>query len=217
MLRLLASLSLLVCAQSAGAVTIWNFDLPATGLPSLNPPYPNVATLTLTQTADGVQFVLDPNEASPGFAAQSFIERLDIAYQGPALTSSDFRNDSGTAAEFSFESNPNNVDAGYKAEVSHIVVQFPSANQGNRLGPTGSSTWTVLGVDLADFTATFATASNKPSSIHAVISVTAYSLDDPKPTPSNWVTLVPEPANLAMLGLGLVGLLAAGRKVRHPA
>ena len=36
-------------------------DLPATGIPSQTPPYPNVATITLTQVADGVEIVLDPN------------------------------------------------------------------------------------------------------------------------------------------------------------
>ena len=208
---LLLPVSLLLCAQTAGAATIFNFDLPATGLPSLNPPYPNVATLTLTQTADGVQFVLDPNESSPGFADQSFVERLDIAYAGSALASGDFRNDAGAPASFSFESS-SNMDAGYKAGSFHIIVDFPSKNDADRFSPGDTSTWTVLGADLADFVGTSATANNKPGPIHAVISVTAYSLSEPKPTPSNWVTGVPEPQTALLLGLGLTGLIVAGRK-----
>jgi hypothetical protein len=182
----------------------FDHDLPATGIPSLNPPYPNVATITLTQTADGVQFVLDPNEASPGWGASSFVERIDIVYAGSVLDDADFRNDAGVPGDFEFEDNPNNMDAGYKADVFHIIVDFPS-NPPDRFTPTDTSTWTVLGATLADF-ATFATANNKPSPIFSVISVTAYSLPDVKPTPSNWVTLIPEPntALLLMLGVGIL-------------
>ena len=205
----LTAAAFLFAAPSAVAVTI-TYDLPATALPSQNPPYPTVATLTLTQTANGVQFTLDPNEASPGYGAASFVERVDIAYAGAALDSMDFLYVSGTMGDFSYVSNPNNFDAGYQAEVAHIVVDFPS-DPSDRLVPTGSATWTVLGATLADFTGTFATANNKPSPIYSVISVTAYSLPGQTPTPSNWVALVPEPGTGLLILLGLAGL-AARRK-----
>ena len=200
-----------VCWSGAALAVSFNHDLPATGIPSLNPPYPNVATITLTQTADGVQFLLDPNEASPGFSANSFIERIDLVYAGSALDPSDFRNDAGIPGSFTFESNPNNMDAGYKADAFHIIVDFPS-NPPDRFTPTDTSTWTVLGTTLADFQ-TFATANNKPSPIFSVISVTAYSLPDVRPTPSNWVTVIPEPntALLVLLGLGVLRGAARGR------
>ena len=215
-LRRLAAAAPLVCAlfvaPAAFASTIWGFDLPATAIASQNPPYPTVATLTLTQTIDGVQFVLDPNESSPGFAEASFIERLDYVYGGVELTASDFRYDAGAPAEFQFEDNPNSMDAGYKADAFHIIVDFPSKNDPDRFDPTDTSTWTVLGASLADFTDSFATSNSKPSPIYGVISVTAYSLADPHPTPSNWVALVPEPRLAGLLGLAAVLLRARKRR-----
>jgi hypothetical protein len=198
----------LAWSTSALAVSFAH-DLPATAIPSQNPPYPNVATLTLTQTVDGVQFTLDPNEASPGFSDPSFIERLDFVYAGAELDATDFRNDAGVPGDFEFEDNPNNMDAGYQADVFHIIVDFPS-NPGDRFDPDETSTWTVLGTSLADF-ATFATANNKPSPIFSVISVTAYSLPDERPTPSNWVSVIPEPGTAVLLLIGLGALRGVAR------
>lgn len=212
--RLIAAAPLagvLLAAPAAFAATIWTFDLPATAIASQNPPYPTVATLTLTQTADGVQFVLDPNESSPGFADGSFIERLDYVYGGLGLTANDFRQDAGAPGTFQFESNPNNMDSGYQADAFHIVVDFPSKNDPGRFDPTDTSTWTVLGTTLADFTGSFATANSKPSPIYGVLSVTAYSLPEVQPTPSNWVAPVPEPSLGALLGVGLAALWARRR------
>lgn len=203
--------ALLFWSGAAMAVS-FGHDLPGTAIPSQSPPYPNVATITLTQTADGVQFFLDPNDASPGWGANSFIERIDIVYAGPELDAADFRNDAGVVGDFEFEDNPNNMDAGYTAEVSHIIVDFPSRGS-DRFDPAETSTWTVLGASLTDF-ATFATANNKPSPIFSIISVTAYSLPDHQPTPSNWVSVIPEPGTALLLLLGLGGLRGVAKRQR---
>lgn len=192
-------------APTVHALAVYEFDVPATGVPAVSPPYPTVATLTLEQTADGVQFTLDPNEASPGFGSNSFLQRIDIAYSGAALADADFRNDSGVEGDFAYLSNPNNFDAGYQAADAHIVVDFPSAMQ-DRFRPDQTSVWTVLGAQLSDFTTTFATGNNKPSPVYAVLSVTGYSLPGQTPTPSNWVAIVPEPGTAALLLVGLAGL-----------
>jgi hypothetical protein len=216
-----AMLASVLLAPAAGAMTLntWTFDLPATATESQSPPYPTVATLTLSQTADGVRFTLDPNEQSPGFAANaatSFIEQLDYVYSGPALAADRFRNDDGPIAGFQFQSNPNDMDSGYTAEHSHIVVDFPSNRAGeDRFGPDETRTWTVLGTTLSNFTDTWATSSSKPSPISGVLSVTAYSLPGPKPTPSNWVAdfhALPEPGAAVLTSVGVVLLGLLGRR-----
>jgi hypothetical protein len=193
----------------AAAATIWSFELPATAIASQSPPYPVVATLTLTQTPDGVQFVLDPNENSPGFsanAADGFVERIDYVYSGPTLTSASFRNDDGGIAGFGFQSNPNNMDAGYRADSFHISVDFPSKNDPGRFNPDQTRIWTVLGATLPQFTDTFATSNSKPRPISGVLSVTAYSLVDEHPTPSNWVHVIPEPSISTLLPIAVLAL-----------
>lgn len=206
-------------ALPAAAAT-WSFDLPATGLDSLNEPYPNIATLTLTDVAGGVQFVLDPNEANPGYSLDpmSVVTRLDYVYAGPALTAASFQYDSGPAIQnFSYLTNPNNVDAGYLAADEHIVIDYFN-NPQDAFQVDEVSTWTVLGTTVDDYINTFATANNKPSPIYAVISVSPFSNPDNTPNPSNWVAEVPEPETYALMlaGLGMLGFIGRRRCRSQP-
>ena len=208
-LALGAIASVLLGGSAAGATT-FAFGLPGTGVPSQTASYPNVATLTLTQTADGVQFLLDPNELSPGFGSKSFIRRLDIVYAGSVLDASDFRNDTGVSGRFSLQRKRGGMDAGYHADASHIVVNF-SGKSHLRFDPDQTSTWTILGTTLDDF-ASFATGKNKPDPIFSVISVSGYHLSGSRQSASNWVAPVPEPGTAALLLAGLGGLGILGRR-----
>ncbi len=187
-------------ADPIGTSATWYFNLPSTAVASQNPPYPLVATLTLTQTADGVQFLLTPNWSDPeaGFSSESFIEQVDYVYNyngsgsgltggnvsgsTPPITVDDFRWDADAKVKsFTYWSNPHNMDSSYTTQDQHIQVDFGDKNDTWRFTDSwADSEWTVLGTSLSDFTGTFATSNSHPSPIQGVISVTAYSLDDPK-------------------------------------
>ena len=224
---LAAAAALVVAGGAHAASTTFEFNLPAVGNEAVNPPYPTVATLTIVDVTGGVQFTLDPNEASSGFAGDAsseFVERLTLAFNGSEPQS--FTSDAGAELRsFSFGAN-GNLDAGYKSSGGALTFDwFSSPRDGaDRFDVTETSTWSLFGADLdvSDFTLASATANNKPGPIHGVISVTGYDLDGQQPTPSNWVDgagvapPIPEPSTYALMlaGLGVVGFMARRRSGR---
>ena len=207
---------------SIGDTATYKFDLPATA--SFSSGYPIVAELTLTETASGVvEFTLTPNWASPGFSdpSDSTVNHLEFVYQGPALTGANFSQPAVHGAdvkEFEYK-NSSNMDSGYKSDDQYISIDWFPANKTERFdGDFSNSIWIIsgTGVDITDFTGTEAShEAGKPQPIFGIISVDPYSLDDPKPTPSNWVTSpVPEPETYAMMlvGLGLIGFSLRNQK-----
>ena len=237
MLTVLASMS-----ASAIPTISWSFNLPSTSTSSQNPPYPLVATFTLTEVGSNVLFVLDPNELSPGVQPDpenSFVNRINFVYSGRALDATDYTNiiasslamspDSHIGVKgVSYKTNPNNMDSSYVSNDQHIVIDFVPRNRPNRFGFNDTSSWTIAGVSLADFTGTYATSNSHPSPTFGIISVSPYSFNGASvcgptgielcsPSPSNWVTgpvaAIPEPETYAMLlaGLGLLGFSARRR------
>lgn len=226
---------LLAFSGAANAV-VWTFDLPSTSISGQNPPYPVVATLTLTQIGGGVQFTLDPNENSAGVngpgqsPATSFIDQIDYVFKGSALTSSDVVSNSGAPVQsFIYETNQHNMDSSYTTQDQHIVINFVQQHGASQFSFNDTSTWTIAGVTLGDFTDTYATSNSHPSPTFGVISTSAYTLGSDRVcgsnldgvctgTTSNWVAgpvpAIPEPETYAMLlaGLGLIGFSARHRR-----
>ena len=178
--------------SAVGDATTWVFNAPAIANAAQNPPYDPVASLQLTETAGGVQFVLDPNELNSGYGANSFINQLFFVYNastGPALTGGNIdKTESPPQTVDTFTWNAGNpidqfslpnghTEAGYSSLI--IQVGFPSKNSDGelRFRPTETSTWTVLGTHLTDFTATSATANSKPSPMFGLLSLNGFNDD----------------------------------------
>lgn len=225
--------SLAINMNAAQAATvIWDFNLPATAVPSQNPPYPSVATLTLMDTVDGVQFTLDPNEANPGYDTTiSTVDALNIAFTGSDLPSSAYRSDSGPVANAETFGNNNNplvaivappnnalnLDSGYSVPNVDSNGQLMLTWNNPDFNVTDISVWTILGTTIADNFSLMAEHNSNPTPTFGIFSVSPISLTDPNPTPSNWVTgpnPVPVPAAVWLFGSGLLGLVGVARRKR---
>lgn len=213
---LLASL-LALMATSVGAATLtFNFDLPATGLSSINPPYPNVATLEITDIAGGVQMTLTPNWSSIGWENKNndSVNSLEIVM--PSLAGVSAAYSSGAKIK-SFDLDAGaNMDSSYTSNATSFKIEFEQSVKDKFDSDFNFSIWTVTGGGLStdSFDGLSATANNKPSPIFGIISVSSYSLKDLTPTPSNWVAgsapAVPLPAAAYLFGSALLGMVGIG-------
>lgn len=214
------------------ATVIWDFNLPATGNPSLDPAYPSVATLTLQDRSDSsgnyVLFTLDPNEANPGYQSASTVDALNIAFSGAAdLSSSAYEWVSGPVANaktFGNSRNPLvavvpppasaiNMDAGYTSNTGQLKLTWSNPD----FPVNDLSVWRINGTTIADNFSSFATAGNKPSPTFGIFSVSPISQfpGGPVPNPSNWVTgptIVPIPAAVWLFGSGMLVIVGIARR-----
>ena len=210
--------SLASCGAIAASGSM-TFDLPATGIPSLHPVYPDVATLTFADIAGGVQFVLTPNSSSSGVKndpAKSFVQELQFVYSGSLSGSLVFTDVYGAAVQSVKIGKTAKMDSGYTSKSDYIDVNFfnnapaKKESKDSRFNFTQTSTWDISGITVSQLGNTYATAKNKPSPIDGIISVAPYALKGClTPTTSNWVSAVPEPdtSSLIITGLGLLGFM----------
>lgn len=212
-----AAAALVGATGAAQAATVtYVFDYPAIGgLPGVQ--HPAVATLTLTDIAGGVQFLLTPDWEVVGHDAQW--DEMQLTYQGPALSGLTFTDLGPAVINIGKLEVKTSTHAGYAPDAGFLGIHWDNTGQVHHFDYSHlTSAWSLTGagVTLDSFAGSLAWADNKVSPIRGVLSGQGIAGDT-----SNWVTAtsdmpgpIPEPSTYAMLlaGLGVMGLVARRRR-----
>jgi hypothetical protein len=199
-----AGIALAIPALS-GADVSWQFNTLVTGDdPGTSTPW---ATLDCTDISGGAQFTLSFSaDANVG----SFLSQLDLNFNGDMPSDINFSSSDASVLGASFGSF---VDAGSSYD---IMVMFDTSNGigGDRITPGESVTFSIMGtdVDCADFDVLSQPVGDGAGYL-ALLHIQGVGIDNQgssKVAPGT----VPEPASMAALGLGALGLLARRRRAK---
>ncbi|MCH8977700.1 MAG: PEP-CTERM sorting domain-containing protein [Armatimonadetes bacterium] len=193
----LLTVLLSVVASSASAQIVWDFDILVTGDTPLGSDW---ATLTIADTAtDEVTMTLAHNatSTSPQFLTRLLLNLTTI----PADLAASF-----VAPVLSIEWGDDafsNV-----ANLWDVDVMLETSNPQGRLYPGGSTVWTMTGtgLDSQDFN-TLSTMIDGVDPMFGLLQLQG----TPGGDDSAKLTVVPEPASFAVLGLGLIALVRRRR------
>ncbi|MCH7946079.1 MAG: PEP-CTERM sorting domain-containing protein [Armatimonadetes bacterium] len=194
----LSTVLLSAVASIASAQIVWDFDILVTGDTPLGSDW---ATLTIADTAtDEVTLTLDHNATStfPQFLTRLLLNLttipadLSASFVGPVLS-----------IEWGDDAFPN------VANLWDVDVMLETSNPQGRLYPGGSTVWTMTGtgLDSQDFN-TLSTGIDGVDPMFGLLQLQGV----PGRDESAKLTVIPEPASFAVLGLGLVALLRRRRR-----
>lgn len=220
-----AGILLAHASQSQAATVRYDFNLPATSVASQTPPYVTVATLTLTDSSNGVIFTLDPNEGNEGYSVHSSISALNIVYSGSSdLASSAYDNQTpDTEADAnSFPgnllavvpppANAPNMDSSYKSEDGQLKLTWDN----DVFMFDEISTWIITGTTIAANFTLAALSNSNPSPNFGILSTSDLALHGSQnASSSNWITgpaAVSIPAALWLFSSAILGLVGLGRR-----